>query len=137
MGAFILLICVVLMLKCIVLSPIMYKNNSSLEDETNSKIKSSILNAVKDRCSCLHAVDTSILYEESNRVDIIQCQNESKIAGSVLCIINSDFMNSVEILNDGTYYVIVKVYWPEQYYYHFRLKNIDGVYKIVSWKIDI
>lgn len=67
----------------------------------------------------------------------IQYDESASAEKSWMCIINRDFMESAHAISENGYSVIVKVSYPEEYYYNFMIENTDKGYVIKSFQLDI
>lgn len=129
---FVLIVMSVLSYCC--LSPHMFINSNSISKVENVEIKSIVLSAFKDRYSIFESSKKVNYYDEhSDR--IIQLSQPLK-KNFLFYLINWDFMNTIEVQKDGCYRVIVKMYYPENYYHEFLIENKNNEYIITSWEFD-
>lgn len=137
-GFFIALIVIVFfLLRNVFLWEEMFKNNSFITSGENRAIKQVVLSAVKDRCSKLFNIDPSDLYKIDSKYSNIQLESPNVSGKSLFCLIDPYFMNTLEITDSGMYHVIVKVNYPESYYYHISLIKDNDDYIIVLFELDI
>jgi len=122
--------------KNIVLSSVFYKNNYQLSKIENREIKKVLLKAVKDRCSGIYRISNEI-YSTTHSKYIIQFDETAKISKRIVCIIDRSFMESVTQTEDNKYYAIIKVYYPENMYYHFEIEKTADRYLITFFGLDI
>ena len=100
-------------------------------------IKTLLLDAVKDRCSLLHKLDANEIYDADSAEFIVQYDEEAKASKGLLCLIDSNLMNTAVKTEDGGYKVIIKIFYPEDVYYCFEIHTINGKNLITSFLIDI
>lgn len=130
-----LFIIVMILLKSVFMLPFMYKSNTSFDKDTNYQIKTLVINAVKDRCSLLYDIDETGIYTSDSK-DIIQYDVKAKFK-SPICFFNYDFMDSLYQNKDSTYHVIVKMKFPEEYFYDFVISKNGDRYFIEFFQLDI
>ncbi len=131
----ILVLGISLILQCVILSPIMYKNNNVFSSAESKQIKNLVLNAVKDRCSNVFEIDKESIYSSDSNADIIE-QIEPLKQKSMFCFIDRNFMDTL-VKSGTTYTVIVKCYFPESYIYHITMEQQNGAYVITEFLLDI
>lgn len=131
----ILVLGISLILQCVILSPIMYKNNNAFLSAESKQIKSLVLNAVKDRCSNIYEIDKESIYSSDPNADIIE-RIEPSEEKSLFCFIDRNFMDTL-VKRDSTYTVIVKCYFPESYIYHLTMEKQGEKYVITEFLLDI
>ena len=139
----IILICIVLILttvlslKSVFMSKIFYTNNYEYGKEVNDKIKTAVLDAVKDRCSLLYDLDKTSIYATEFIESADLNEQSEEISKNVLCIINAGFMNTLQQVGEDQYVVIVKSRYPENCYYEITFKKEAEQYLITSFLVDI
>ena len=122
----------------ILLLPAACANSWQLTWEENSEIKSLVLDAVRDRCSSLYAVDQDEIYDAEAAEEIVQYDAAAGIEKDWFCLIDPGFMRTVTKTGENRYSVIVKTYSPEDLYYHFTVqKDGAGNYVITSFLLDM
>ena len=131
----ILVLGISLILQCVFLSPIMYKNNNVFSSAESKQIKNLVLNAVKDRCSNVFEIDKESIYSSDLNADIIE-QVEPLNEKSMFCFIDRNFMDTL-VKRGTTYTVIVKCYFPESYIYHLTMEKQGEKYVITEFLLDI
>lgn len=142
-GAIVLLTVIALAISGITLKDVflwqgMYLNNPFIDLKTNVKIKTLTLRAVKDYCSALPGTNQDDIYDENSYEHIIQYDSSAACDKKLFCFINFDFMRTLEKSDQNEYRLIVTRYKFEEYnYYHITIKEIDGVFKIISFSVDI
>ncbi len=117
--------------------PAMYADNPDLDQQTNDEIKKLILLSVKDLWLIGTDVDQQTIYTTSNSLDVIQCENDSSQRKSPICFIEKDFMRKLTKVDDHTYKVILKAYFPEFYSCHITIVRTEAGYKISKFQLDI
>ena len=124
-------------LRIIILSPLMFWNCTTLDAETNREIKVLVLQAVKSRCSSICNVsDEQIFDRKSEELLSDASAIDAELNRSIFCIIDPGFMNTVTQDEDG-YNIIVKMVYPEPYYFHFTVKKIENKFMITTFELDI
>lgn len=131
-----LLIVIILSLSTVFLFPAFFRNSSLIDKKDNQEIKNLILNAIKDRYSILSSGTDNNIYDEQNHEQIVQLYSPVT-ERSVLCIIDHNFMNSIEPLDETTYQIKFKMYYPVAYYHEFRVQKTQTGYTIIFWGLDI
>lgn len=136
------LLCVVCLLIPVTLQgwlmlPAMYADNPDLDQQTNDEIKKLILLSVKDLWLIGTDVDQQALYTTSDSLDVIQCENDPSWRKSPVCFIEKDFMRKLTKVDDHTYKVILKAYFPEFYSCHITIVRTEAGYKISKFQLDI
>ena len=136
------LLCVVCLLIPVTLQgwlmlPAMYADNPDLDQQTNDEIKKLILLSVKDLWLIGTDVDQQALYTTSDSLDVIQCENDSSQHKSPICFIEKDFMRKLKKVDDHTYKVILKAYFPEFNSCHITIVRTEAGYKISKFQLDI
>lgn len=117
--------------------PAMYADNPDLDQQTNDEIKKLILLSVKDLWLIGTDVDQQALYTTSDSLDVIQCENDPSWRKSPVCFIEKDFMRKLTKVDDHTYKVILKAYFPEFYSCHITIVRTEAGYKISKFQLDI
>ena len=136
------LLCVVCLLIPVILQgwlmlPAMYADNPDLDQQTNDEIKKLILLSVKDLWLIGTDVDQQTIYTTSNSLDVIQCENDPSWRKSPVCFIEKDFMRKLTKVDDHTYKVILKAYFPEFYSCHITIVRTEAGYKISKFQLDV
>lgn len=117
--------------------PAMFPDNEAFSAKENKMIKTLLLDAVKDRCSLLHKLDASDIYHADSAEFIIQYDEEAKASIGLLCLIDSNFMNTAVKTEDGGYQVIMEIFYPESCYYCFEIHTVNGKNLITYFLLDI
>ena len=135
-----IIICVVLLsvialtsVQYVFLWPMFYPNNSSLNKEENREIKSLLLNVMKDRHSTLFSMDKRKLYTKEF---LEYMADDSGRGRSWFVSIDLNFMDSVKKVGDNEYKAGIKMELPEDWYYGFTIKVVDGKYLVSEFGID-
>ena len=111
MRKFIIITCSILVilfiflfvLKNVVMWQGIYSDNIAMNSETNEKIKSLVISAVKDRCSKFYSIQQDKIYDEASLLDNIQYDESAAAEKSWMCIINRDFMESAHTISENKY----------------------------------
>ena len=122
-------------LSLLFLPSLFYKNSSSLDLKENREIKKTILSAMKERYLFIGESDPD-RYDEESPSEIVQLSDPCYDNG-ILCILAPNFMDTIEECDDDTFFVKVKMYYPEECYHEFRIKKSTSGYIITYWGIDI
>lgn len=130
-----LLLGVCFVLSFVFLHPFFFRNSKLLSREENDEIKKIVLSAIKDRYSFLDEPETNF-YDQNNLSQIVQFYAPYQDQ-SLLCILTPNFMNMVEAYDDETFFIKVKMYYPEERYHEMRIKKSQSGYIITYWGIDI
>ena len=129
-------IIILFVLKTMILWQGIYTNNPVLNQRDNYEIKQLLLYAVKDRCSFLFDIDKEKIYSEDSKEYIIQFDEVTQSKKSLICLVDLNFMESLTVLESNEYAIIMKAYYPEDYYYHFKIRKTDDGFVIVSFELD-
>jgi hypothetical protein len=113
----------------------MYTDSDMLDEQTNETVKTLVLSAVKDRCSSVFTVDQNTIYDSGSATNIVQYGGYAYSKRSIFMMVDPDFMDTLEQGENGAYNLFVTVAWPEQNTYRLSLRQVDGVFKIVSFQI--
>ncbi|MBQ8605923.1 MAG: hypothetical protein IJ408_04230 [Clostridia bacterium] len=124
-----------IVLENVLILPIMYKNSSLLDKESNYQIKSLVIDAIKDRCSSLYNIDSENIYSNETK-EIIQYEF-SKKNKSPVCFFDRNFMETLVISENSKYQLVVKMNYPEQYIYNFIITKKDDRFLIEFFQLDI
>ncbi len=134
---FVLILTTVFSLKNVFMSEFFYANNSDYGKDVNDSVKSVVLDSVKERCSLLYKPDKTNIYS-ANFIESVDWDEQSEeIPKSVLCIIDADFMKTLQQVGENQYRVIVKARYPEDCYYEITIKKEADQYLITSFLVDI
>lgn len=114
----------------------LYFNNKKFNRDTNREIKHVVLEAIGDRCLRWDHTDLNNIYDLSCTDQIIQFDETAQERQSVFCIIDTDFMSTVEQV-ENEYSVIVNIIFSENYSYHITVKFEEGHARITSFLLDI
>lgn len=137
LGIPIVILIIMCFLLYVIIWPGLFKNSPNLSKKENKAVKELIIDTIKDRCSSLYNFEKIELYDESFSENIIQFDPEAGIKKKCICIIDLDFMLSIEKEDYGIYNVIIKSHYPENCYYHITIKNNNGKYSVISFLVDI
>jgi len=123
----VLLLLMFLLMLNVLLLGVCYKSNYSLGFTANREIKSLLLDATKDQHSLLYNMKKDNIYTKECFLEF--CVSTPK---SLLVAIDWGFMDSVEKTGEAEYTAVIKAYFPNDDYYHYKIKVIDGNY-VISW----
>ena len=105
------------LLNSVMMRPARFPDNEALTAEENKMIKTLLLDAVKDRCSLLHKLDANEIYDADSAEFIVQYDEEAKALKGLLCLIDSNFMNTAVKTEDGGYKVIMEIFYSSAFLY--------------------
>lgn len=117
------------------LFPSFFINSTSLTLDENKEIKKTILSAIRERYSYVNE-NNSNLYDPESSDKIVQLYDPYQDT-HLLCILDPNFMNTVEKYNDDTFSIKAKMFYPVNCYHEFRIKKSQSGYIITYWEIDI
>ena len=117
--------------------PAMYADNPDMDKQSNDEIKKLILSSVKDLWLIGTDVDQQALYTTSDSLDVLQCDKDPSWRKSLICFIEKDFMRKLTKVDDNTYKVIFKAYFPESYFCHITILRTEEGFKISKFQLDI
>lgn len=122
-------------LKNAVMWDAVYANNFRLSIKENREIKKVVLESIKDWNLAGYNADRDKLYQEE-APGYITYRADDYEKEAKYCVISHFFMKKMKIEYDS-YYFIITGYCPEWCFYHIRVKKIDGVYKVISFGLDV
>jgi len=120
-AAVILLLLVFVFMKYVLLWPVVYKNNNNFDKATNEGIKTLLLKSMKANHSILGIKDEKALYTNKFYLEYIQLDKTRK-EKSIMVVVNSNFMNSLEKTGKEEYKAEIQLEWPDNWHYYFRAR---------------
>jgi hypothetical protein len=103
--------------------------------ETNRRIKSLLLEAIKARHSTLFSVNKAEIYTEEYCKES-EMDNDAFVSKSTFVSIDTRFMDSLKRTGENEYKVEIQLNWPDDWRYYFTVVLIDNRCFISSIEVD-